>query len=352
MAIINKYDLKPICDKFHSFLLDNYDNLYGTGFNDYGQLGLGHKNNIFKFQKIDHNCGIIKQLITSEYNTYLLNTNNELFSCGSNYFYQLGLKNVDKNDCVLSFTKIEYNFGVIKKICCFSNIIYILNTENNIFVIGHDKNKKTKNIIKKIKKNLGEIKYICGSSEAEFIINTKNDLYVKGDNHFGNMFTCDNVEHKNFFLCKHNCGTIDKIYTNYMVSFLLNTDSELYLSGNLMKYHKNAKEKSCNRKINFDFGIIKDISIKLEDSYILNQNSDIYIFDNHSEIITKKISDLYGDIKYINSGIDHTLIVNFDNKIFVKGYNENGELGVGTNRQRKNFVELKFYPEENIYIVI
>lgn len=237
---INKYEIKPICGKFHTFLLDNNNNLYGTGFNEYGQLGLGYKNNIFKFQKIKHDCGTIKQIVTNDFNSYLLNTNNELFSCGSNYYYQLGLKNINKEKCVTSFTKIDYDFKNIKKIYCFSNVAYVLNTDNEIFIIGNEC-EKAKNKIKQIKKNFGEIKYICGGFDAEFIINTENNLYVKGDNIFGNLFTNNYDEHETFFLCKHNCGTIKKIYKKFKISFLLNTDNELYLCGNKKKIQTTEK---------------------------------------------------------------------------------------------------------------
>lgn len=90
----------------------------------------------------------------------------------------------------------------------------------------------------------------------------------------------------------------------------------------------------------------------MKKSYILNENNDIYIFDNEKECFTQKICNLYSDIKFIDSGLDHTVFVNYDNKIYVKGNNEYGELGVGSHYKRKNFVELKFYPKKEICIVI
>ena len=83
------------------FIIDNEDNLWVTGDNSFGKLGLGHNNKVKQFTNTN-----IKAIsvFCGGYHTVIIDEDNYLWVTGSNKFGQLGLGH---NNKVNQFTKIE-----------------------------------------------------------------------------------------------------------------------------------------------------------------------------------------------------------------------------------------------------
>lgn len=77
------YNVKKIyCGKNHTMILDEGNNLYSSGLNDKGQLGLGHTNKIYKFTIVPFNKNISE--VSLSYNhSIILTLNGEVFYSGS-----------------------------------------------------------------------------------------------------------------------------------------------------------------------------------------------------------------------------------------------------------------------------
>ena len=96
------------CGYHHSMCIDNYDNLYVFGCNNYGQLGLGDTDNRNTPIKNPSLSNII-DISRGGYHTLVKTLNNEIYAFGHNK--QLGIEN-DINSPQLEYLKIMKIYGV------------------------------------------------------------------------------------------------------------------------------------------------------------------------------------------------------------------------------------------------
>ncbi|KAJ5073969.1 regulator of chromosome condensation [Anaeramoeba ignava] len=90
------------------YLLTSNQNAYGIGLNVYGQLGFDSKT----LPKTEKPILIMKNVSkifsgNTSYSVFLLNSNQELFGCGYNYWGQLGLGESRKEDGIQKLTQIQ-----------------------------------------------------------------------------------------------------------------------------------------------------------------------------------------------------------------------------------------------------
>ncbi|KAL9655235.1 hypothetical protein ABK040_009010 [Willaertia magna] len=112
-----KSEIKDLqCGYYHTIVLDYNGNIYGSGKNTKGQLGLG-KSNKGKVLSTLTQLNVpfkVKKIATTPEGTLLLNNHNELYGSGENYAFQLGFSSKQN---VLQFKKI-----VIDNVCVDNNI--------------------------------------------------------------------------------------------------------------------------------------------------------------------------------------------------------------------------------------
>ncbi|KAL9653358.1 hypothetical protein ABK040_001994 [Willaertia magna] len=134
------------CGEEHSILLDENNELYGTGSNRSGQLGnkitTSNGEEEFKnFTKLNFPFGKIKKISCGPYSTLVLNLFNELFVTGANYNGELGIGNIGS---VFEFTKVKlsYNFTItqIYKSYYENNYQLFTTSNNDIYVCGSNNN--------------------------------------------------------------------------------------------------------------------------------------------------------------------------------------------------------------------
>lgn len=83
------------------FALTNQGELYACGLNDEGQMGLGHYLNTDRFTKVTiPGCTGVLRVIPLKEHTFVFTNTDELYACGSNEYYQLGLDRsvIDKEE--------------------------------------------------------------------------------------------------------------------------------------------------------------------------------------------------------------------------------------------------------------
>jgi len=79
-------------DLLNVFYLDDMGNVYACGYNSYGQLGLGHTNNVKNVTQINFPGGTkIVDVVSDLYSTWYVDTEGNVYSCGNNESGQLGL---------------------------------------------------------------------------------------------------------------------------------------------------------------------------------------------------------------------------------------------------------------------
>ena len=109
----NPGNIKSICcGDSHTIILKNDGTLWGCGNNNYGQLGLGDKNNRNIFTKITND---IELIYCGNNYTLILKNDGTLWGCGQNNYGQLGLGDTTNR---ITFTQIISNADNVK---CFAN---------------------------------------------------------------------------------------------------------------------------------------------------------------------------------------------------------------------------------------
>ena len=133
LTIINSApgNIKMICcGEHHTIVLKNDGTLWGSGYNVYGQLGLGDTNNRTIFTKITNN---VKSVYCGGTHTIILKNDGTLWGCGYNNWGQLGLG--DTNDRT-TFTQITANADNIKSVYCGYNHTLILKNDYTLWGCG------------------------------------------------------------------------------------------------------------------------------------------------------------------------------------------------------------------------
>jgi alpha-tubulin suppressor-like RCC1 family protein len=377
------------CGNRHNIILTENNELYVCGDNINGKLGLGDYQDRNKYTKLEHNFGKIKNIYCGESHNIILNENNELYVCGSNFYYQLGLgDNKNRN----AYTKLEHNFGKIKNIYCGAKHNIILNENNEVYVCGHnyygqlglgDYDKR--NVYTKLENNFGKIINIYCAGYHNIILNENNELYVCGYNDFGQLGLGYNDNKNIHTKIENNFGKIKNIYCGRYHNIILNENNELYVCGNnefgQLGLGDNNK-KNTYTKLEHNFGKIKNIYCGGYYNIILNENNELYVcginefgqlglgsltdpkpnsanylnsqsypnkFDqfglgdyNKRNKYTKLEHNL-GKIKNIYCGGYHNIILNDNNELYVCGFNYYGQLGLGDYNDRNVYTKLDLH---------
>lgn len=333
--IKRKENIKQIsCGGRNTFILMENNDLFSCGCNYYGQLGTGQdKNDIrTKFQKVpraEKMEGNIKQISCGGDHTFILMDNNDLFSCGSNEYGQLGFGYASGSISVYSDRFNEYYFpsffrkvskvdGIeenIKQIICNWEFTFILTEGGHLFScglnnygqfgLGHNNNQDK---FKKVEIE-GKIKQIsCGQSHT-FILIDNNQLFSCGENNFGQLGLGHNNDVNIFQKCpndKRMVGNIKKISCGYGYTFILMEDGQLF---------------SCG----------------------LNECGQLGLGNNLNQNSFQKV-EVEGKIKEISCGYDYTFILMEDGQLFSCGSNKYGQLGLGHNENQNRFVKVPKIP--------
>ena len=117
----------------NSLILKNDGTLWGTGDNQYGQLGLGDTTNRTTFTKITTNVNDIKEIYCGVAHTFILENDGTLWGCGHNQYGNLGLGNTTNRT---TFTQIITNTDDIKEIYCGWNYTLILENDGTLWGCG------------------------------------------------------------------------------------------------------------------------------------------------------------------------------------------------------------------------
>ncbi|KAL9655187.1 hypothetical protein ABK040_008962 [Willaertia magna] len=132
---------KMSSSKSHIILLDIFGNIYVKGDNNYGELGLGDDfediDEINNFTKVELPFKV-KQIFANYDSSYVVSEDNELYGTGFNSEGELG---VDNREVINTFTKIviDHFSKPITSFQCYSSYSYtkfISDDENNIYLCG------------------------------------------------------------------------------------------------------------------------------------------------------------------------------------------------------------------------
>ncbi|KAJ5074839.1 claret isoform a [Anaeramoeba ignava] len=264
---------------FHVFLLNSNQELFTCGFNYHGQLGLGEpsikQNNIQKLTKIqnipkdqiiDIQCGYIHTVMLIENEDENENPKRKLYSCGNNRYNGLG-KNKD-----------TYEFTEIKS--------YLFENDDNI------------------------LDFSCGDTHTLILV-SNSKLIGFGDNSYGQLGTGDTKDQKIPFQIELPELKFNENISNYHVLYLIKlfrrkefcNISFKTKNGEIIEAHKLILKYRLNQNQN-QIEKLKEIISKKS----IKESNQIFemIYSNNSKINPK----LYLEIKEIinsNEKIEETI---------------------------------------------
>ena len=232
----NADDIKSVyCGAYHTFILKNDGTLWSCGRNDYGQLGLGDGNNRTTFTQITTNADDIKSVYCSAYHTLILKNDGTLWGCGYNDYGQLGLGDFNNRT---TFTQITTNVNDIKEIYCGWRHTFILKNDGTLWGCGYNQygnlglgNTTNRTTFTQIITNTDDIKEIyCGGYQT-FILKNDNTLWSVGYNEFGQLGLGDTTNRYTFTQVTTNTDNIKSVHCGCHHTFILENDSTLWGCG-------------------------------------------------------------------------------------------------------------------------
>lgn len=180
---------------FISYLdLDN--NLYAKGISLFGFL------NNDEFYKVDNN---VESLSGGEYHL-IYNKGSKLFGLGSNFQGQLGINTISKNAKTFLDNKISKPILLADNVIKFSTGDYhscYIDSQNNLFVTGNNGNGQlglgNEILVNKWTKVLDDVKNIYSGSYQNLAIKNDNTLWISGNNANGQLTFKSDKENTYFY---------------------------------------------------------------------------------------------------------------------------------------------------------
>ena len=291
----------------HSLILKNDDTLWGTGYNGYGQLGLGDTTNRTTFTQITTNTNDIKSVYYGEYHTLILKNDGTLWGCGRNTEGQLGLGDTTNRK---TFTEIITNADDIKSVYCGGYHTFILKNNGTLWGTGRnssgqlglgDGNNRT--TFTEITTNVDDIKTINCGEYYTFILKNDGTLWSCGENDYGQLGLGDKTSKTTFTKITTNTDDIKSVCCGFYQTFILKNDGTLW---------------SCGR----------------------NNCGQLGLGDGYERTTFTEITTNADDVKMVDCGKYHTLILKNDGTLWSCGDNYEGELGLGDSNNRDTFTEI------------
>lgn len=307
------------------YVSDNGD-LYGTGSNSHGQLGVGDVAKRDTFIKTNTR---VKKILPLEYASIAIKDTNDIYICGLNNYGQLGVGNRydsrNNDNRIFNYKHMNFVMGDLTSIKNRHNFILL----NNKIVIP-----TTKDI---------DYGLVLGNLY-------KRDLYTE--------LPYEDIKEvsisKTHIIILLNDGTMYGCGTNYHGELL--QDLSINQVDEFVKINvSDVKHVSCGD--NFTYFIKSDDSL-----WSIGKNSEYQLGIGHNNPVTElqRITTI-SSCKEVHCGKNYTLVVTTGNELFVQGYNDKGALGLGSDSENtiiKFFTkaltdirEIKSYGSDHILVL-
>jgi alpha-tubulin suppressor-like RCC1 family protein len=334
-SYINYYEITIIeisTGAHHSLFLTNEGRVYSCGDDEMGQIGLGDNDNDPKkiptfIEKFYNNTSYIKydditiiEISAGGYHSLFLTDDGYVYSCGYNYYGQLGVD--DKDDKYIP-TLIE-NLNNIRKISAGDHHSLFLTNEGRVYSSGqNDKGQlgvgnTDENIIPTLIENIyninSYIKYddinitqISAGGYHSLFLTNEGQVYSSGRNDKGQL-GLNNTDDKEIPMLIQSFNNDDETF-NYnditIIEISAGGDHSLFLTDDGYVY-------SCG----------------------LNDKGQLGLNNTDDKEIPTLIENL-NNIRKISAGRHHSLFLKDDGYVYSCGYNSNGQLGLNNTDDKK-----------------
>ena len=303
--------LKIFCGGANSMILTDSNEIYVWGCNASGQLGIGDNRD----RTIPHQLPLVnvKEVSFGGAHSIALTHSNEIYVWGNNKYGHLGLG--DKNNrntpqILLKYSRAKARtFPVegekIKQIVCGNTHSMALTYSNEIYIWGHNTSGQLgfgdddQNSPRKL--DLENVKEIfCGTAHS-IALTYENEVYVWGHNYYGELGLGDN----------------DHRYTPHKLPFPANGEK--------------VKQIICGD--NHSIAVTYSNEIYVWGS---NESGELGLGHNDDQNTPQRLLFFaeWKGVKQIFSGYNHSMILTYENEVYVWGSNSRGQLGLGDTADR------------------
>ena len=366
-------DIKQIASGYnHTFILKKDGSLWACGWNYYGELGLGDDTDITIFTQVTTNINNdVKQIVCGYRHTFILKTDGSVWSCGVNSSGQLGLGDTTKRN---TFTQVTTNINNdVEQIAGGQNHTIILKNDGSIWSCGYNEwgqlglgDDTDRNIFTQVVTNINnDVKQVSCGSNHTFVLKTDGSVWVCGVNNSGQLGLGDNTDRNIFMQVTTNINKdVKQIAGAYRHTFILKTDGSVWSCG-CNEYGQLGLGDTTQRdiftqvvtNINND---VKQVSCGSSDhTFILKNDNSVWScgYNEYGQLglgsdpyritftttFTQVTTNTNNDVKQVSCAYDHTFILKNDNSVWSCGKNDYGELGLGDNTQRDTFTQVTTY---------
>jgi len=302
----------------HSLLAVN-DQLWVWGSNIFGELGLGHREDVLLPEKVDcvFDYSGIQSVKSIAFKSFVVTKAGNIYSCGKNDNFQITRTDIKETS---TFVKNPYLDGV----AIFDTTNYFclaITHEGKLYIWGKNRNMYI------TKPRVVDIEcdrvYNIYCSYHYALITTSNGLWVMG---YYDSYKTSYEEPVKLEFSEHS--KIMDIKCSLDLIVILTNDDKIFVSSNkkFITIEKNFIEPKICSVSNQIWIIHKDMSDRIFVSRIFKDVFNNLTLDNKEFDITN-IIDIVGRFGICNNG--NIFIVTNDNEVYCKGNNHHGVLGLG-----------------------
>ena len=316
-----------------TFFISKDNEVYVCGCNKYGQLGLGHNNDVLEAVKTDFMH--VDKIYCGEHHNIFVTTVKTGYGAGNNQYGQLGIGTVSDYENVPKPLLIRDIEGV--GFCGLYTIF--IQTNNIISVSGAAPNESIVRSSPVYESDLGSIIVADGSS---LVVDTmRNRPHVLGKNQYGCLgnFTINSIPEEKEISAFTGINKIDKILCGGEHVVILSNES-VYTIGNNERHQLgyDSPETYMSTPGIINVNDIVDIAVGYEHTLLLTKDGKVYGFGSNEygqlgltsrPSIVKTPTLLMEDVMKIYCGEYNSFVVKKSGSIFMTGYNEEGQLGIG-----------------------
>ena len=221
-----------------TYILKNDNTLWACGGNTYGQLGLGHTDNVTGFKKTLDNVKCISSRYFGNEASFAIKNDNTLWVCGDNYYGQLGIST--NNEERIQLTWVQSNIDNIKEIYPTENCSLAVKNDNTLWVTGTPARGSSIGVGKDVETegewiHIGDdVKKVIAANYRFVVLKNDGTLWVCGDNSSGAAAT-ENLNEEEIWTYK-KLDNIDMSNIKYIIvgneaTFFLKNDGTLWTCG-------------------------------------------------------------------------------------------------------------------------
>lgn len=324
--------------------------VYAVGSNGYGQLGLGTEVNTYNPISIDFlEDKNITNIVGGNGHAFAISEDGDVYAFGYNVYGQLGLGDKEdryvpvKHPILSSFSSKEIKSGYMHNLLLSDGKLYSWgNNEYGQLGLGDCENRYTPTEIKFFTENDIEIKNFYTGFEYNFVTTTDNEVYAWGYNYYGQLGFIDEEDRESPVELEFFRGVpIRNIQTNDCSTFILTEDGTLYSFGFNAGGELgigNYLYKSTPQIVNVDNKPVDKIITGRDSTIAITTDGAIYGWGWNDFIHTKKFHDegislptRLSKIEELNPveivrGYYHTIIKTQTGELYGLGNNFNGQL--------------------------